>query len=178
MAIQTPVVIGKITGVHGVKGWVKVFSHTEPRLNIIEYNPWLINTANGWKEVDISNGKPQGKTIVAKLKDIDDRDEALKYIGSEIAINESQLKELNHEDYYWRELENLQVINLKGETLGTVSHLIETGANDVMVVALSDALTKQLKQNEILIPYLYHDVVKKVDLEASIIEVDWDNEYF
>ncbi len=182
---DSPVIIGEITGVFGVKGWVKVFSHTEPRLNIVKYNPWLIKQGKDWQSVKLLSGRKQGKTIVAQIEGITDCDQAQALKGVKIAIEPSQLKPLNKDEFYWRDLEGLTVINLAGETLGKVSHLIETGANDVMVVksqsaklpkAADDAASGK-KNKEMMIPYLPDNVIKNVDLNESIIEVDWDDEY-
>jgi 16S rRNA processing protein RimM len=173
------IIVGEITGVSGVKGWVKVFSHTEPRINIVKYNPWLISTSKdtNWKTVKVLNGRSQGKTIVAQIEGVTDREQAHSLIGTKIAINIEQLKKLNTNDYYWRDLEGLDVYNIKGQLLGQVSHLIETGANDVLVVKLTPELAKEQKNKEMMIPYLMGDVVKNVDLDANQLEVDWDNEY-
>lgn len=174
---DSPVIIGEITGLSGVKGWVKVFSHTEPRLNIIKYDPWLISLKDNWKSIKVLNGRSQGKTIVAQIEGVSNREQAQTLVGSKIAINTSQLKPLSTNDYYWRDLEGLDVIDTKGQFLGKVSHLIETGANDVLVVALPPEKVKDQKVKEMMIPYLMDKVVKRVDLEAKQLEVDWDDEY-
>jgi 16S rRNA processing protein RimM len=174
---DSPVIIGEITGLSGVKGWVKVFSHTEPRLNIIKYNPWLISQREDWKPVKVLNGRSQGKTIVVQIEGVNDRDQAQALIGYKIAIGTSQLKPLSTNDYYWRDLEGLDVIDTKGQILGKVSHLIETGANDVLVVTLPPEKVKNQKVKEMMIPYLMDKVVKRVDLETKLLEVDWDDEY-
>lgn len=174
---DSPVVIGEITGVYGVKGWVKVFSHTEPRINVVKYNPWLLKQGKEWKPIKLVNGRSQGKTIVAQLDGVNDREQALAMIGTQIAIESSQLKKLGAKDFYWRDLEGLDVIDLNGEILGRISHLIETGANDVMVVKLPAEKAQGQKIKEMMIPYLMDSVVKKVDLEANQMTVDWDDDY-
>ena len=175
---DSPIIVGEITGVSGVKGWVKVFSHTEPRLNIIKYNPWLIQQGGGeWRSLELLGGRAQGKTIVAHLAGINDRELALTMAGSKIAILPSQLQKLDAEEYYWRELEGLSVVDQQDKVLGRVSHLIETGANDVMVVIPSADTPRDVKAKEIMIPYLMGSVIKKVDLKARQITVDWDENY-
>jgi len=174
---DSPVIIGEITGLSGVKGWVKVFSHTEPRLNIVKYDPWLISQKEDWKPVKVLNGRSQGKTIVVQIEGVTDRDQAQALIGYKVAIKTSQLKPLSANDYYWRDLEGLDVIDTKGQFLGKVSHLIETGANDVLVVTLPPEKVKDQKIKEMMIPYLMDKVVKRVDLETKQLEVDWDDEY-
>jgi len=171
-----PIVIGKISGVFGIHGWVKVFSHTEPRNNILQYNPWLLKHKNAWQSVDFIKGRKQGKTLVAQLKGIDDPDKAHALIGCEIGIDQTQLKELADDDYYWRDLQGLKVVELNGEYLGNVSSMMATGANDVMVVKLTSEKAKLKDTKEILIPYI-DSAVKKISLEDGLIEVDWDEDF-
>lgn len=174
---NSPVIIGEITGVSGVKGWVKIFSYTEPRLNIVKYNPWLLRQREEWKAVRLISGRPQGKTIVAQIEGVNCPKQARRVIGSEIAIDPSQLKVLGKQDYYWRDLEGLRVLDLNDEMIGIVSHLIETGANDVLVVKASEQWGKKNESKEILVPYVIDSVIKNIDLDAESITVDWDDEY-
>lgn len=171
-----PIIIGQISGVFGVHGWVKVFSHTEPRNNILEYTPWLIKRKEGWQSVSFLKGRKQGKTIVAQLKGIDDPDKAHALIGCDIAIDERQLKKLAEDDFYWRDLQGLKVIDLNGISLGKVASMMATGANDVIVVKPETNSEKTKKVNEILIPYI-DSVVKNIDLEQGLIKVDWDEDF-
>jgi 16S rRNA processing protein RimM len=163
-----------------VKGWVKVFSYTDPMESIVDYNPWYVRPQNRsrlpWKKVRIEAGKRHAKTVIAKLEDCNDRDEAQSYTGSEIAIVPEQLEELSGKDeYYWRELTGLRVINQQDFELGTVEHLMETGANDVLVVVAEEGPEKLKKER--LIPWILHDVVLAVELEQGILRVDWDPDF-
>lgn len=157
--------IGKVSGVFGVKGWIKVFSYTDPREGISNYSPWQIKVKGQWREYEVEASQRQGKTIIAKLKGIDDRDQAQLLTGSLIAIHPEQLEALDEDEYYWHQLEGLHVVNTEGTDLGTVSHMLATGANDVMVVK---------GDRERLIPFTQGHAVKKVDLAAGVITVDWD----
>ncbi len=174
--VNKPIIVGKISGIFGVHGWVKVFSHTEPRNNILQYDPWLIKKKNGWQSVSLIKGRKQGKTIVAQLKEVDNCDLAQALIGCDIAINESQLKKLAEDDFYWRDLQGLKVIDVQGNILGNVSSMMATGANDVIVVKLDAEKAKLKKMKEILIPYI-DEVVKNINLEDGLIEVDWDEDF-
>jgi len=161
------VILGHISGLYGVKGWLKVYSDTRPHEDILGYSPWLLKTTKGWQEYPLKAGRPHGKGIVAQLAGVTDRDQAGLLIGAEIAIRQEQLPALATGEFYWIQLEGLQVENLTGVSLGTISHLFETGANDVMVVE---------GDRQRLIPYI-DSVVKKVDLAQGIIRVDWDAEF-
>ncbi|HED32947.1 MAG TPA: ribosome maturation factor RimM [Gammaproteobacteria bacterium] len=158
--------LGKISGVFGVKGWVKVHSFTDPREKIVEYGRWQIKHQGQWREVELEGGKPQGKTIVAKLAGLDDRNEAMLYSGDEIAIFYNQLVRLPDDEYYWYQLEGLNVVNTDGVELGSVHHMLETGANDVLVVKAGD--------RERLIPFTPGHTVIEVNLPEKRILVDWD----
>jgi 16S rRNA processing protein RimM len=172
MSAEEKIIVGKITGVYGVKGWVKVFSWTEPKDNITGYSPWYIKhpDASDWQQVKLESAKPHGKTVVAKIEGIDDRNEALLLNGLEIAIDESQIKPLGEDEFYWRELLGLRVENRQGIVLGTVQELLETGANDVLVVQ-----SEQGKQH--LIPFVAGAVVLTVDLPGQSIQVDWEESW-
>lgn len=160
--------LGKISGVFGIKGWVKVHSYTDPREKIVEYGTWLLKHQGQWREVKLEGGQRQGKTVVAKLAGLDDRNEAELYRGDEIAIYQHQLGHLQEGEYYWHQLQGLRVVNMEGVELGTVHHLLETGANDVLVVR---------GDRERLIPFTVDHTVTEVDLTTGVITVDWDPEF-
>jgi len=159
------VILGKISGVFGVKGQVKVFSYTEPRENILDYNPWMLDQQGSWQAREIESGQLHGKGIVARLRGCEDRDQAQALVGHEIAVPREQLPATAADEYYWADLQGLTVITQQGVILGRISHLFETGSNDVMVVK---------GDREILIPYIRRQVVKSVDLDTGEMQVDWD----
>ncbi len=161
------VLFGRISGLFGVQGWVKVFSHARPREAIIGYSPWLVKIGGDWREIAVEDGRAQGKGVVAKLKGYDDRDAAGGLVGAEIAVRRSQLPPLKKGEYYWAQLVGLEVVNLAGEKFGKVDHLFDTGANDVMVVR---------NGRERWLPATA-PVMREVDLEAGIIRVDWDADF-
>lgn len=169
MSSDELICIGEIAGVFGVKGWLKVYSHTDPRANILKYSPWVLKKDNEIKHVDLLDGKQQGKSIVACLEGFRDRNIAESYIGWKILVNKSQLPKSGRGDFYWADLIGLQVVTELGISLGQVDHLIETGANDVLVVHLND--------EEHLVPFIHKEVVKRVDLFERIIIVDWDPDF-
>jgi 16S rRNA processing protein RimM len=160
--------VGKVSGVFGVKGWVKVYSFTEPREGIYEYSPWWIYQKGQWREVEVEAGQRNDKLIIVKLKGVDDRDQAQLLTGAKIAVDPQQLEALDDGQYYWRQIEGLRVVTTDGVELGKVDHLLETGANDVMVVK---------GDRERLIPFTQGHAVQKVDLAAGVITVDWDPEF-
>lgn len=169
---QKLIMLGRISGVYGVKGWVKVFSDTDPREGIANYSEWLLKRQHGWQRITVENGRKQGKNIVVKLAGIDDRNMAATLSGCEIAVSRDQIASAKPGDYYWIDLEGLKVVTTAGVDLGSVDHLIETGANDVLVVREEESGTR-----ERLIPWLPGEVVTEVDLEGGQMTVDWDPEF-
>ncbi len=163
-----PVVVGRIAALYGVRGWVKVFSHTDPRDNILRYQPWLVNLGGDWQALEHVEGRIHQQGIVARLDGYEDRDAASTLLGCDIAVRPEQLAVLAPGEYYWSELIGLEVLTTGGVLLGVVEKLLETGSNDVLVVQ---------GERERLIPYLPGQVVMKVDKEQGRIEVDWDPEF-
>lgn len=162
------VVLGRVSGLYGVKGWVKVFSETQPRENILSYSPWQLKIQGEWQIRTVETGRRQGKGVVAKLEGCDERDAAAALMGAEIAVSRDQLPPLESGEYYWADLVGLQVETLDGVPLGVVDHLFETGANDVVVVKGA---------RERLIPFVRPEVVREIDLAAGRMRVDWDPEF-
>ncbi|MDH5785622.1 MAG: ribosome maturation factor RimM [Chromatiales bacterium] len=163
------IVVGRINGLHGVRGWVKVFSHTQPRENILSYRTWYLSRGGQWVATRVVNGRQQGKGIVAQLEGCDDRDAATALMESVVAIRREQLADTAPGEYYWADLQGLRVINAGGVELGVVDHLLETGANDVLVV--HDDGTERL------IPYVMGQFVLEVKLGEGTIRVDWDPDF-
>jgi len=160
--------VGKISGVFGIKGWVKVFSFTDPRENILTYSPWLLKKGDESKTLNVVDGQLQGKTIVAQLDGINDRDQAASLMGWDVFIRQDQLPKTGKNEYYWSELIGLKVETIDGIQLGVVDSLLETGANDVIIVQ---------GERERVIPFLQGQTITKIDLDAGIIIVDWDPEF-
>ncbi len=166
---QNRVVLGRITGLYGVRGWLKIFSYSRPRENIFSYNPWLIEQS---QDVSLTQQviawKVQGKGLIAQLDGINDRNMAQTYVGLDIAVPRDALPALAKDEYYWCDLIGLKVVNQNQDVLGTVIEIMETGANDVVMVE---------GEEKYLIPLLKGSVIKKVDHEQGQMLVDWDGEY-
>lgn len=161
---RQPIVLGRIAGVYGVRGWVRVFSDTDPRDNILRYAPWLLNGTLH----RVLEGRKHGKGLVVRLEGCDDRDQAAALVGQAISIYRDQLPAPRPDEFYWADLEGLLVETLNGEPLGRVSHLFSTGANDVLVIK---------GERERLLPFVWDDVVKDVDFDAGVMRVDWDPDF-
>ena len=159
------VTLGHVSGLHGVRGWVKVFSHTRPPEAIFSYQPWRLGPER--REVRLADCHRQGKILLAQIEGVDDRDEAAALVDLEISVAREALPAPEKGEYYWADLEGLEVRNQEGIVLGRVDHLIETGAHDVLVIE---------GERERLVPFVQGRFVKQVDLAGGVIVVDWDPE--
>ena len=162
------VILGRVSGVFGVKGWLKVQSYTEPRDNIVGFGAWTLRMNGVDHAFDVEEGHSHAGSVVAKLHGVDDRDRARDWVGADIVVLREQLPKIAAGELYWTDLEGLEVRTTTGTVLGTVDHLLATGGNDVLVLDSSPRL---------LIPFVAGDVVKEVDLNAGLIVVDWSPDY-
>ncbi|QKT04719.1 ribosome maturation factor RimM [Ectothiorhodospiraceae bacterium 2226] len=159
--------MGRVAGLYGVRGWVKVWSYTQPRENLLAYPEWILR--RGEQEWTVSvEARVHGRGLVARLGDIEDRDAAAAWVGADILVPRAALPPLAPGEYYWSDLIGLEVVTLTGTPLGEVADLLETGANDVLVVR---------GDRERLVPYVKDTVVHEVDLAARRIRVDWDPDF-
>lgn len=174
------IAVGHLVGVFGVKGWLKVKTNTQPAENIVSYQPWYLKTAHGLKKVEVDDYafRPQG--LVVHIKGYDDRDLSAALGKAAIEIDAHQLPELDNNEYYWHQLVGLRVYSVFAaedadrRLLGVIKSLMETGANDVLVVASCDG---SIDGRERLIPYLPGQFVKHIDLATGEADVDWDPEF-
>lgn len=163
------VVVGRITAVFGVRGEVRVHSLTDPPENLCEYRPWMLaDSAGVWGECEPMGVRGHGRGLIARFKGVDDRDAAQALVGRDVAVRRSELPPTEAGEHYWIDLIGLRVVTTEGCELGAVSHLMETGANDVLVVQ---------GDRERLIPYLPGQVVMEVRTQDRCIVVDWDPEF-
>ncbi len=161
------ITLGKIVGVFGVRGWVKVYSETRPREQIFKYSPWFIEINGAVTEIDVLDGRVQGRGLIASLKGYSDSNAAKQLVGAEITIPEHMLPTAGKDEFYWSQLIGLSVVNMQGIELGHVDSLFETGANDVLVVK---------GDRERLIPFTEFAVLE-IDLDSGKITVDWDADF-
>ena len=172
MTQQRIEVVGKLGSTYGIRGWLRVYSSTEYAESIFDYQPWFLKIKGQWQPTELESWKHHNHELIAKLKNVNDRETAQSLANVEIGVDLSVFPQLEEGDYYWHDLIGCNVVNLEGYVMGTVTEMMETGSNDVLVVRANskDAFGKQ----ERLIPFLYEQVVKRVDLTTKVIEVDWD----
>lgn len=157
--------MGRVVGVYGVRGWVRVFSYTRPRAGILSYACWWLKREEEWRMLRVVAGRTHGKGLLAALEGVADRDGARALIGADIAVERKDLPALPSGQYYWCDLVGLEVVTTAGAILGRVASLAETGAHDVLVVR---------GEQEYLIPLVFGTYIKNVDLAKGAIRVDWE----
>lgn len=140
-------------------------SYTDPRDAILQYKGWLLGHEGDWRAAEIAAGKRHGKSVIVRFEGFDDREEAAVLIGAEIGVNREVLPDPEVGQYYWMDLIGLRVVHRDGTELGKIEYMLETGANDVMVVT---------GEQERLIPFIKDEVVLSVDLEEKLVNVDWE----
>jgi len=172
------VVLGRISGVYGIRGWLKVWSFTDPIGGLLDYPEWHLKRGARWEVHRVDAARAHGKGLVVHLPGCDDRDVAQRFVPADIAVPRASLPELASGEYYWNDLVGLRVwvrpANGEAVLLGRVDHLIETGANDVLVVHACDG---SLDQRERLIPWVPDEVILDVDLAGRELLVDWDPDF-
>lgn len=161
------IVVGKFGRTHGIKGWLRVTSYTNPIDAIINYKNWYIQQNGQWELIKIDHTMLQGNVVLFHIANVNTPEEAQRYVNQELAILQEQLPPLKNNEYYWADLEGMQVIDKNNYVFGIVDHLFNTGSNDVLVV---------VGEKRHLIPYL-KNVVLQVDLAKKIILVDWDKDF-
>jgi 16S rRNA processing protein RimM len=174
------VIVGKITAVYGVKGWVKIHSYTDPDTNLLQFRHLRMQRGDEWLPIEIDEGRRHGKGLAVHVVGCDDRNAAALLTQCELAVDVGELPEAADDEVYWRELEGMDVYAQgdggAGEPvlLGKIEHLFATGANDVMVVT---ACPQSIDGRERLIPWVAGRHVLNVDRDARKVLVDWDIDF-
>ena len=162
------VVVGRFCRPHGIKGFIRVLSFTEPHDNLLNFPTWYIKQHQQWKPIERLDDEITHKNILTRVKGYVEREQVAALTNCDIAVPRAELPELEAGEHYWHELTGMQVVDTNGHLLGEVTELMMTGSNDVLIV-----------QGEArhLIPYLPDEVIKRVDKTTRTITVDWDVDF-
>ena len=161
------VVMGRILAPFGVRGWIKVQPNTAEIRNLVAYRNWWVGQDGDWREAAVAEAKVQGSTVVARFTGCDDREAAATLRGKAVAVPRASLPEPKSGEFYWADLIGLAVVNEEALELGRIVGMLETGANDVLVVQ---------GERERLVPFIA-TVIREVDLPSGIVRVDWAADY-
>lgn len=170
-SMNEQILLGRVNGLFGVRGWLRVFSYSRPPAQILEYNPLLLKTTDGWQafEVEDKQAFADGRLVV-KFKGVDDREVARLLMGQDIAIQTSQLVRAD-DDVYWVDLIGCQLVSENGQHIGRIVDMMETGANDVMRIKRDSGEVE-------LVPFVMDVVVKRLNLQEKQVVVNWESGYF
>jgi 16S rRNA processing protein RimM len=171
---ETTVTVARIGKTQGLKGWLRIHSFTDPQSNLANYSRFSVKAGQVHKELELDQLQPHGTGFIGHFVGYDQLEDAKVLVGLELQVAKAILPDLEKDEFYWHQLQSLSVINLQGDLLGQVERLMETGANDVLVVTACEG---SIDNRERLIPYLKGAVVTNIDLQRSVIEVDWDADY-
>ena len=174
---DTLLTVGRLVSAFGIKGWLKVRSDTDPKENILSYSCWWLKLPTGLQKMQVSQHQWRPQGLVVKFVGIDNRDQAEAIAKVDVAIEKSELPDLDSSDYYWHQLIGKRVVSeFEGCSydLGFVKSLMATGANDVLVVGADG---QSIDDRERLLPFVVGHHVKMVDLDDGLIVVDWDPQF-
>jgi len=160
--------VGRVGAPHGVRGWLRIDSATRPPEAILGFDDWWLVTAQAVTRYRLQGGDTHAGRIVARLEGIDDRSAAAALRHARIEIERAALPDTEAGEWYWADLIGLDVVTTAGDNLGQVDHLLETGANDVLVIR---------GEREHLVPWIRDDVIRSVDPAGGWIVVDWDPDF-
>lgn len=163
----TPVVIAKIGRPFGIAGWVHLHSYSEPIEQVVQYKELYLQQNNLWTLVKVEAWRRKNAGLVVKLDLSQDRNSAQLLTGSLMGTSAAHLPQLQADQFYWHDLEQLKVIDSEGVLIGEVSHLYNQGASDVMVV-------ESIEHRQLHIPFVMGETIKQVDLLEKMISIDWD----
>jgi 16S rRNA processing protein RimM len=166
MATDDYLPIGKISGVHGLNGNLKIHSYAEDP-SIITIGSCLFiqrQTDKQERTVTVTGWRPHGRGFLLSCKEITSRSQAEAVIGGELVILRSDLPDPGEETYYWVDIIGLPVYTMENVCIGQVKAILPTGSNDVYVVYNAET------GKEVLVPAI-RSVVRDIDLKAGIIRV-------
>ncbi|QAX82243.1 ribosome maturation factor RimM [Candidatus Pseudomonas adelgestsugas] len=171
--VDNLIIIGKIYSSYGVRGEVKVYSFINPTKDSLQYKTWTLKRGLSAKQVELAGGRWSHKFLIAKLKGLENREDARLLAGYDVCVHRNLFPALTDGEYYWYQLIGLKVIDQLGQLLGKIDYVLETGANDVIVVK---SCTGSLDNRERLLPYT-EQCILAVNLAVGEMKVDWDADF-
>ena len=160
--------VGRLGAAHGVRGWLRVQSFTDPPQRLFEWHRWRLQSEGGAsREVKLSEARPQGNGWIAKLEGVDERDAASRLAGQMVLVEREELPPTQGREHYRSDLLGFEARNLEGAVLGVVDHFVDTPGNAVMVI-------KGAREN--LVP-VSSQHLGSVDKDARRVIVDWPEDF-
>ena len=161
--------MGRLGSPHGLRGAIRIHPFTRSLMSLADFRFWWIGSFKKKQRLELNRTKLSQDVLIASFKEIADRTQAEELKGNSVYVPRALFPELAEDEFYWVDLIGLRVVNLRGENLGKINHLLETGANQVMVV-------RDKEGGDRLIPYI-EAVVSLVDINSGRMVVDWETDY-
>ena len=178
------VVMAHVKEPYGLKGWIKLYTHSEEASGLAEFDAWWVaavargkaadSTEREWRRVVPEQTGEHSGVLIAKLPGVNDRDAAFALKGFEVAVPRSGFAPRGENEYYWAELIGLDVVNRQGELLGSVIELMDLGPHQVLQVKPQPSVGVDVSER--LIPFV-EQYVDSVDLAQKVIRVDWGMDF-
>ena len=160
--------VGRLGAAHGVRGWLRVQSYTDPPQRLFEWRRWLLQSGRGpEREVKLLEARPQGNGWIAQIEGVADRDAASLLTGQMILVERELLPKPEGREHYRDDLVGFEAKNLEGALLGLVDHFVDTPGNAVMVIK---------GEREHLVP-VTREHLRSVDKDARKLTVDWPEDF-
>ena len=156
--------LGFVGAPFGVRGWIKLRSHTDPPERLLEHRSLVLSQGGAWQNYRIEASGRSGGALTVKLVGVENRDQAQALRGAQVCVPRSELPQRSDRDFYRADLIGCEVVNLDGISLGNVQHFIESPAQVLMVVRGT---------REFWIPAVPQHL-RRVDLQARRVVVDWN----
>ncbi len=155
--------VGRLGAAHGVRGWLRVQSFTDPPQRLFEWKRWFV----GDREMKLLEARPQGNGWVALLEGVVERDAASRLTGQMVLVEKDLLPPTTGREHYRDDLVGFEAKNLEGALLGVVDHFVDTPGNAVMVI-------KGAKEHWVPVTTQH---LRSVDKDARLLVVDWPEDF-
>ena len=164
--------VGRLGAAHGVRGWLRVQSFTDPPQRLFEWKLWQLQSqSKEWRgemrAVNLLEARPQGNGWIVRLEGVDERDAASRLTGLMILVERELLPPAEGREHYRDDLVGFEVKNVEGVLLGLVDHFVDTPGNPVMVV-------KGGREHWIPVTGQH---LRSVDRDARALTVDWPEDF-
>lgn len=183
--------VGRISDAYGVQGMIKVIPFSEQETVLLDVNQWWLMRTDlkgkplePMRDAQLVRSRSQGSAVVAKLKDIADRDQAQALKGTTVYVSRADFPHADDDEFYWVDLIGCSVYSsqTQPETLiGVVTEVSDNGAHGVLHVhrqqtndagELEGLMTAKGRPVEVLVPFV-KQMVPVVDLDKRYIQADW-----
>ena len=161
--METKLQVGVISSTHGVRGEVKVFPTTDDVKRFKRLKEVILNTGKEEITLEIEGVKFFKQFVILKFKGYDNINDIEKYKGKSLLVTRANAVRLRRDEYFIADLQGLTVVDEEDKVLGILRDVMETGANDVYIIDMTDG-------REVLVPAI-KECILHVDVEAGKMQI-------